>query len=80
MSTNETHEVVQIRSKKYSFLTIFKIVLMCMGITWLFNAFAYSTVGVNHVMAKALGLAQDAVTWGGQKAQELCDICLDAIG
>lgn len=71
MTSTENHDNVQIKYKKYSFWTVLKIVLGCMGITWLFNLFAYGTVGINHIMSKALHLASDFVA--------LCQSCLNAL-
>ena len=70
--TNEQAETVQIKYKKYSIWTIFKMMLTFIGITWVGNAFAYGTVGMNHFLAKAVGLASDFVA--------ICKACLSSLG
>lgn len=72
LRNNEETETVQVKYKKYSIWTIFKLLAVFISITWLGNFFAYSTVGMNHVLSKFIGLAQDVAVY--------CADCLRAIG
>ena len=58
---SENHDVVKVRSKRYSFLLLLKLVLAAWIITWIMNSGSYLTVYMNHAMAKGIGLAVDAV-------------------
>ena len=72
MSNSENKETKTISFFQYSMWTIFKILICCFIITWLCNTFAYGTVGMNHVLAKMIGIAADA-------GNAVCDFCFDAI-
>lgn len=71
MNEEEKHETVQIKYKKYSIWTLLKLAFTFMLITWLGNLFAYGTVGMNHFLAKLVGIASDFTA--------LCAACLDSL-
>ena len=71
MSENN-HDTVQIKYKKYSIWTLFKLATTFMAITWIGNFFAYGTVGLNHYLAKMIGIASDFAA--------ICKACLDSLG
>jgi len=69
---SDEHDTVQVRSKKYSFLTLIKLVFAAWLITWIMNGGSYFTVFMNHAMAKGIGIAEDAL--------DFCAACWSSIG
>ena len=60
---SDEHDVATIKAKKYSFLTVVKLIIFAWVITWVMNSGSYLTVFLNHAMAKGIGIADDAIAF-----------------